>query len=103
MHRWCRLENDRLRDVISVTIVPCNCVKPWDLFWLLGSFTPFKMCPMFSAVFGPGISQAPRRIMTAVVERSVTSRTSQDGSPYFCSWDKSDFFFSFSFLKCMIC
>lgn len=55
------------------------------------------MCLMFSAAFGSGVSQAPRRIITAVVERSVMSRTSQDGSPCFCSWDKSDFFFFFLF------
>lgn len=34
-----------------------------------------------------------------MVERSVTSRTSQDGSPCFCSWDKSDIFFFFFFFK----
>lgn len=72
-------------------------MKPWYLFWLLSSLTPFKMCLMFSAAFGSGVSQAPRRIITAVVERSVMSRTSQDGSPCFCSWDKSDFFFFFLF------
>lgn len=81
----CRLENDRLKDFISVTGLRCNCVKPWYLFWLLSSLTPFKMCLKFSAVFGSGISQAPRRIITAVVERSVTSSTSQNGSPCFCS------------------
>lgn len=74
----------------SVTVVSCGCMKLLHLWWLLGSFVPFKNAAEMQCLES-GVLQTAGGIVTATVKRSIMLSTAEKEAPCSCSQDKRGF------------